>query len=100
MDRSESSIFFGGAAVRAGGSGTFQLLLHTDGDRERGESEAHAEDRRALPSAAILRISADDRMAGGAWMAGERKARAAIDAVDGIAGRVAGTHSIPSIHIF
>jgi hypothetical protein len=97
MDRSESSTLFGGAAVRAGGSATFELLLHSDGDRERGKPEADAKDRRAIPSASIFRISTDHGMVGGSGTEGEREACVAIDAVDGIAGSVAGTaHQSPA----
>lgn len=93
MDRSLSCIFFGVPAVRVGGTGSFQLLLHADSHRERRESSADAEDRRAVSSTPVFRISSDHGVVEGSGMDGQRKACATTDAIDGIAGSTSGaTH--------
>lgn len=97
MDRSITFVFFGVPAVRVGGFGSFELLLHADSNGERGESAADAEDRHVVPEAAVLRVSSNDGMAARTWLGSQRKASGSPDATDGIAGCVTGTaHESPA----
>ena len=90
MDRSGASFDIGPPPVRVAGTGTLELVLRAAGDRERREPSTDAPDRRAVPEAAVLRVSAHDPVAAGEGVEGEREAGGAVDAADGAAGHVAG----------
>ena len=86
MDRRRRYGAVGGETVRAGGSFSIELLLHADGDGERGEAGVDAPDRRVVPEAPVLRLSAYHRLVAGVGLACEREARGAADAGDGFTG--------------
>ena len=88
--------FVGGEAVRSGRSCSVELLLHADGDGERGESAVDASDRRVVSEAAILRLSADHRVASGVGLASEREASGSADGGDGITGGGTGASYKPT----
>ena len=91
MDRGGGIAAVDCTAMFPSGVVALELLLRADGSGECGEFEIDAEDRRALPGATVLRVTADDGMARGVGLSSEPQAGSTADAGDGIAGGVAGS---------
>jgi len=91
MDRIGPCADVSEAAMRIAGAAPIELVLRTDGDRERRQPAFDASDRRVVPSTAVLWIPTDHALAQRAGMGSERKTRGAADADYEFAGDIAGS---------
>ena len=74
---------FGKSAMCFSGAAPFELLSRPCGRGKRDELRPDETDRPAVSEAAVLRIAADDGLAGGLWLVCQREAGGAADASDG-----------------
>ena len=86
----------GSAPACPAGDGPFQRLLSTQGCLGRGPV-TDGRDRPAITGDALLRVQADEGLAGAAWGTGEQEAGAAADAHYGAAGHLPTAQHQPKV---